>query len=105
MNYEKLTKLAELLNSEHGDQDRHGFIVAPHSETQFNNHKNALLHTGRIFNYQPISDEKLGIYSVTRDESADYTHVPLEHTEYDALATEGIRPLLNEYLEFAKSRV
>jgi len=112
MNYERLTKLTDLLNKQHSQPKRHGFIVAPHSELQLNEHKKALVHADRMFNYQPVSDEKLCIFSVTRNESVnddnsvklDYTHARLEHMGYDELNTPEISPLLNEYIEFCKSR-
>jgi len=113
MNYQRLTTLAELLNKQHGQPNRYGFIVAPHSELQLNEHKKALVHSDRIFNYQPISDEKLGIFSVARTEAInpdssvrlEYAHDRLEHMPNDKLATPEIAPLLNEYIEFCKSRV
>jgi len=113
MNYERLSKLAELLNDQHGRQNEYGFIVAPHSELQLNEHRNALAHSDRIFNYQPMADEKLAICSVTRTESVNeeahvkinYSHVHLEQMGYESLATPEIAPLLNEYMEFTRSRV
>lgn len=111
MNFEKLSKLATLLDNAHGTPDRHGFIVTPSSESQLLEHKKALAHTGRIFNYEPISDERLEICSVkrnTENEKAtadDYEHTRLEHLDYSSLANDEISPLLNEYIEYTKSRV
>jgi hypothetical protein len=113
MNYEKLTALAELLNKHHGRPKQHGFIVVPHSELQLDEHKKALVHSDRIFHYHPMSDEKLCICAVTREETVnedssvklDYSHAKLEHIGYEALATPELAPLLKEYMEFVKSRL
>ena len=113
MNYERLSKLAELLNNQHGKANEYGFIVAPHSELQLNEHKKALVHSDRIFNYEPEADEKLGICSITRQESVkedssvklEYVHARLERSGCEALSTPELEHLLNEYMEFTRSRV
>lgn len=107
MNYEKLSKLATLLNDAHGDADRHGFIVTPDSESLLQEHAKAVAHSGRLFNYQPESNERLSICAITRkgDTANDYEHTRLEHMDHSKLATDEISPLLNEYVEYTKTRV
>jgi hypothetical protein len=113
MNYEKLTKLAELLDKHHGQPKQIGFIVAPESEAQIKEHRSALIHTDCMFHYQPESDERLCIISVTREETVgddssvkvDYTPTRLETMEYEALCTTPeISPLLMQYIEYTKAK-
>jgi hypothetical protein len=106
MNYERLKNLATLLNKAHGEPDRHGFIVAPHDNAMLDEYKKALTHADRMFNYEPISDERLGILAVTREqgERVDYPHTKLEHMGYEKLVTPETEHLLMEYMEYIKSR-
>ena len=111
MNYERLKKLASLLDAQHGEPNRHGFIIAPENEQQLQEHKNALIHRNTIFHYEPMSEERLGIFHVTREETVNddqsskvnYSHTRLEHMQYESLATPEIAPLLDEYMEYTKA--
>ncbi len=112
MNYEKLTSLAALLDKQHGRPNEVGFIVAPESEAQQKEHCHALSRTDSMINYHPISDERLGILSVTREVNAtddssakvNYSPTRLEYMDYEALKTPEISPLLMQYIEYTKGK-
>src|SRR5437879_5443347 len=109
MNYDKLTKLAAHLDQQHSRPGEYGFIVAPHSEALIDEHKKAMIHTGRVFNYEPASDERLGVLAVTRSQENDhigFAHTRLEHIDsYETLATPEMASLMNEYREYARTHL
>ncbi len=110
MNYEKLESLAIILNDQHGESKQCTFIVAPLEDVVVNDHKHAMGASGAIFNYQPDSDEKLGILSVKRGSvndgetgKPDYFLTRLEHMAYEELITPENEHLINVYDEYIRS--
>lgn len=108
MNFERLKKLADLLDKHHGQPNEHGFIVVPQSDRQLDEHTSALVHRNSIFHYEPEYGERLGICSVTRRDTEagkmEYTPTRLEYLDHAAFTAADIRPLLDEYMEYVRSK-